>query len=196
MKQKEHEIYFKIKVDEKIQKVRISAEELRNCIKEAKLKKDVEELSLQLVFDNKTVNVPMKMSDIKMLLKQSMLLTGLVPRSLEPYLQDLSQKLSQKPICPIVGRKYEMEKIWSYISQKNRNNVFLIGDTDVGKTAVAHEIARQVATNECPKEFYKKRVILLRPEMLFKIKSDRVFESTAKRITNFLVKNKKEIVLY
>lgn len=196
MKQKEHEIYFKIKVDEKIQEVRISAEELRNCIKEAKLKKDVEELSLQLVFDNKTVNVPMKMSDIKMLLKQSMLLTGLVPRSLEPYLQDLSQKLSQKPISPIVGREHELEKIWFYISQKNRNNVFIIGDTEVGKTAIAQEIARQVATDECPKEFYKKRVLLLRPEAFFKLKSDYAFESAVKKVVNFLVENRKSIVLY
>lgn len=196
MKQKEHEIYFQFKVDEKMQEVRISAEELRKCIKEAKLKSDVEELSLQLTFNNKTVNVPMKMSDIRMVLKQAMLLDALVPRSLEYYIQDLSQKLSQNPICPIVGREHELEKIWFYISQKSRNNVFLIGDTDVGKTSIAHEIARQIATDECPKEFYKKRVLLLRPELLFKIKSAYAFESTIKRITNFLVKNKKEIVLY
>lgn len=197
MKKKTVGIYFEVEVDGKIQKVIVSEEELRTVIKNSKIRRDKdEEVILQFDTNGKKTNVSYKMSLINRILKQATLIKNIIPSSLEGYLEDLTQKLVQKPIMPIAKREHELEKVWFYISQKVRNNVFLTGEIDVGKTAIAHEIARQISTNECPKEFYEKRVLLLRPEQLLKIKSERTYERTVRKIMNFLVENRKNIVLY
>lgn len=197
MKKKTVGIYFEVEVDGQIQKVIVSEEELRTVIKNSKIRRDKEEeVILQFDTNGKKINMSYKMSLINSILKQAALTRNIIPNSLTGYLEDLTQKLMQKPIMPIAKREHELEKVWFYISQKVRNNVFLTGEIDVGKTAIAHEIARQISTNECPKEFYEKRVLLLRPEQLLKIKSEYVYERTVKKIVNFLVENRKSIVLY
>lgn len=197
MKKKKVGIYFEVEVDGEIHKLIVSEEELRNVIKNSKIRRDKEEeIILQFETNGKKTNVAYKMSLINSILKKATLAKNIIPRSLDEYLEDLTQKLVQKPIMPIAKREHELEKVWFYISQKVRNNVFLTGEIDVGKTAIAHEIARQISTNECPKEFYEKRVMLLRPDKLLNIKSDRIYENTVRKVMNFLVENRKSIVLY
>lgn len=197
MKKKKVGIYFEVEVDGEIHKLIVSEEELRNVIKNSKIRRDKEEeIILQFETNGKKTNVAYKMSLINSVLKKATLTKNIIPTSLDEYLEDLTQKLVQKSIMPIAKREHELEKVWFYISQKVRNNVFLTGEIDVGKTAIAHEIARQISTNECPKEFYEKRVMLLRPDKLLNIKSDRIYENTVRKIMNFLVKNRKSIVLY
>lgn len=197
-KKKNIEVYFTTIIDGKQEMIAVSLEQLRQVIENSNLPRDTKQKVI-LAFDtgDKTTNIAIEMSTLNMLLKNGELkATDLVPKSLRGYLEDITQRLANKPIVPIVKREHELEKIWFYISQKRRNNVFITGDMDVGKTAIAHEVARQISTNECPKEFYEKRVILLKPEMLFKIKSDRAYEKTVKRVINFLIENRKKIVLY
>lgn len=197
MKKKKVGIYFEVEVDGEIHKLIVSEEELRNVIKNSKIRRDKEEeIILQFETNGKKTNVAYKMSLINSVLKKATLTKNIIPTSLDEYLEDLTQKLVQKPIMPIAKREHELEKVWFYISQKVRNNVFLTGEIDVGKTAIAHEIARQISTNECPKEFYEKRVLLLRPDKLLNIKSDRIYENTVRKVMNFLVENRKSIVLY
>lgn len=190
-------IYFNVEVDGKLARIVVSEEELREVIKNSKVRRDKEkDILLQFRINEELIKVSFKMSQINKLLKQATLAHKLIPNSLDGYLEDLTRKISQQPIAPIAKREHELEKVWFYTSQKVRNNVFLTGEMDVGKTAIAHEIARQVSTNECPKEFYEKRVLLMRPEQLLKIKSERAYERTVRKVMNFLVENRKNIVLY
>lgn len=197
-KNKKAQIYFQVNVNGNVETVVVSPEELRQCLKEAKIKRDTtEKITLRFNIDKEPIDISMKMSDVNMLLKQAMLTNShIIPNSLKKYLEDLTQKLSKKPIEPIAKREHEIEKVWFYISQKTRNNAFLTGNIDVGKTAIAHEIARQISTNECPKEFYEKHVISLKPERILEIKSDYIYERTVQKLINFLVENRKKIVLY
>lgn len=194
MKKKKKDVYIQLSFDD--QTIIVLAEDLRQRIKEAKIGPDQKEISLSFNIDNKIVNKTISVATIRKALKQAILCKPLVPNSLEGYVEDLTQRLIQKPIMPIKKREHELEKVWFYISQKVRNNVFLTGEIDVGKTAIAYEISRQISTNECPKEFYEKRVLLLRPDRLLKIKSDYGYKNTIRKLTNFLVENRKSIVLY
>lgn len=190
-------IYFNVEVDGKMIALVVSEEQLRKYVESLNIKDETQEVPLTFYINNKSIEKAYKFSEIKKSLKQAKLIaTQLVPDNLNDYMEDVTQKLCKKPIAPIVKREYELEKVWFYLSQKKRNNVFITGDIDVGKTAIAQEIARQISTNECPKEFYEKRVLLLRPEILFKIKSDRAYEKAVKKVMNFLVENRKNIVLY
>lgn len=194
MKKKKKDVYIQLSFDD--QTIIVLTEDLRQRIKEAKIGSDQKEISLSFNIDNKIVNKTISVATIRKALKQAILCKPLVPNSLEGYVEDLTQRLIQKPIMPIKKREHELEKVWFYISQKVRNNVFLTGEIDVGKTAIAYEISRQISTNECPKEFYEKRVLLLRPDRLLKIKSDYGYKNTIRKLTNFLVENRKSIVLY
>lgn len=198
MKKKKGYISLTIKSEEKEQNIEIAADELKQVIKEAKLGKDAEDINLRFETEDGGLNVPMKMKVIQLLIKTAELMVNLVPNSLSNYLTDSTQNLAKKQqVAPtVVGRDNEIEKIWFYLSQKTRNNAFLIGDTDVGKTALATEIIRQIATNECPKEFFNKRVLMFNPEKILKIDKDFIAEREVKRMFNFIVKHKKEIVLY
>ena len=198
MKKKKGYISLTIKSEEKKQNIEIAADELKQVIKEAKLGKDAEDINLRFETEDGGLNVPMKMKVIQLLIKTAELMVNLVPNSLRNYLTDITQSFAkEQQVEPTVaGRDNEIEKIWFYLSQKTRNNAFLIGDTDVGKTALANEIIRQIATNECPKEFFNKRVLMFNPEKILKIDKDFIAEREVKRMFNFIVKHKKEIVLY
>lgn len=178
------------------EETKVYTEDLRQLLNNSKIDKDVNEVQLTFEYGERKVAMPMKVSDIRKLIKQSELCMDFVPRSLSKYLVDYTKKLFIKPIKPIVGRENEIEKVWFYLSQPKRNNVFLVGEKEVGKTAIAEEIVRQISTAESPKEFYNTHVLMLKPEMLLKIGSRRQYVKTIKRIIIFLIKNKKNVILY
>ena len=198
MKKKKGYIALIAKVDGKEERIEVSADELKQAIKKAKIGNNMEKnIKLQFATENDEIlTVPMQMSLIQTLIKTAELMVNLVPIDLREYLVDVSQKFAKQQAMPLVGRDNEIEKTWFYLSQKTRNNVFLVGETDVGKTAVATEIARQIATNQCPKEFFNKRVLMFNPEKILRIEKDFWIEKMVKKIFNFLVINRKEIVLY
>lgn len=197
MKKKNVGICLYFEVEGTVYQMIIPEEELRNYMRNDDAKVDEEHIMFRFNVNDNIVEKNYKIAELNKALKQAKLITTkLVPNSLTYYIEDLTEKLVKKPIMPIAKREYELEKIWFYISQKRRNNVFITGEMDVGKTAIAQEVARQISTNECPKELSEKRVILLKPEMLLKIKSDRAYEKTVNKIMNFLVENRKDIVLY
>lgn len=160
-------VCLNFEIEGEINQICFEPENLRNWLKGLKIKQGQEKVELQFNYNGKEyirkIDVKNELPSIKCAVKYAEIMKGIVPKSLSIYLEDLTQKLCEKPIVPIVKREHELEKIWFYISQKVRNNVFITGEIDVGKTAIAHEIARQISTNECPKEFYEKRVLFLNP---------------------------------
>lgn len=189
-------IVFYVEVNGELTTLIVPVEKVRNSVEEAKKQKK-KYIQYQFIVGDKLIEKQYEIKQLEeALIKTNLIGTRLVPKSLEGYLQDVTQKLCLKPIAPIAKREHELEKIWFYISQKVRNNVFITGEMDVGKTAIAHEIARQISTNECPKEFSGKRVLQLKPEQLSKIKSDRAYEREVRKVMNFLVENRKSIVIY
>lgn len=200
MKKKEILVYLAMEIDGQNAQVQFPKEKLRNWINGLKVKPGDETVELNFALGGKNyvrkVNVKKELPLIKKAVKCAELAQDIIPTYLRKYLVDYTQKLSQKNVAPIVGREHEIEKAWFYLSQKTRNNVFLIGEKDVGKTAIAVEITRQIATNECPKEFYSKRVLMLKPEMLLKIESEYMYKRKIEQLIDFLVNNKKDIILY
>lgn len=175
-------------------------EHLRNWIDGLRITPEQQTVKLAFNFDgtqySQDIDVATELATIKKAVKYAELLTSIIPKSLNEYLTDITQKFSQEEYPSIIGREHEIEKAWFYLSQKRRNNVFLIGDKDVGKTAIANEIVRRISLNDCPKELYTKRVIMLNPELLLKIKSDYLYEHKIDQLVNFLKQNKESIILY
>jgi len=174
-------------------------EMLRNWINNLKLTPEQKTVKFDFTINgnqySQDLKVNTELSEIKRLVKYSELSTDIVPNSLRKYLTDVTQKLSRENTSTIVGRDHEIEKAWFYLSQSTRNNVFFIGDKDVGKTAIANEISRRIAINDCPKEFYNKRVLKLNPELLLKIESSLQYKRKVNQLIDFL-ENNKDVILF
>lgn len=175
-------------------------ETLRNWLNSLAITSEQQTVKLDFNFDgtkySQDIDVTTELATIKRAVKYAELLANIIPKFLCKYLTDITQELSQQKASSIIGREHEIEKAWFYLSQTKRNNVFLIGDKDVGKTAIANEIARRIAINDCPKELYTKRVLMLNPELLLKVKNDHLYELTIDRLVSFLKENKENIILY
>ena len=69
-------------------------------------------------------------------------------RILKSYCENLNQKYFDKKIDPVVGREQETEDLKQILARRNKNNVLIVGDPGVGKTAVVEGLARRIAKNK------------------------------------------------
>ena len=186
-------------INNEIVHVEFPAEMLRNWIDSLKIKPGQKTVTFNFSIDgqhhSQDFNVETVLPAIKHAVRCAELLISIIPYSLRNHLTDITKKFSLQKDSTIVDREHEIEKAWFYLSQNKRNNVFLIGPKDVGKTAIANEIARRIAVNDCPKEFYKKRVLMLDPESLLEIKSNMLYQRKIKDLIKFLETNK-DIILF
>ena len=69
-------------------------------------------------------------------------------RILKSYCENLNQKYFDKTIDPVIGREQETEDLKQILARRNKNNVLIVGDPGVGKTAVVEGLARRIAKNK------------------------------------------------
>jgi len=69
-------------------------------------------------------------------------------RILKSYCENLNQKYFDKKIDPVIGREEELENLKQILARRNKNNVLIVGDPGVGKTAVVEGLARRIAKNK------------------------------------------------
>ena len=194
---KKQNLIIPIKLDSgQVVQMQVDLDSLVQLVKEKQYPNETL-LTMQLdTDDGESIKVPVKMSYLRSIVKAVELSKPIVPKVISPYLTDMTYLFCVKPKQKLVGRDHEVDKIWFYLSQKKRNNVFLVGPADVGKTAICREVIRQIANNSCPKEFYDTRVLLFEAASLLKVTNKRKFKMLYKMIINFIVKHKDNVILY
>ena len=81
-------------------------------------------------------------------------------RILKSYCENLNQKYFDKKIDPVIGRDQETEDLKQILARRNKNNVLIVGDPGVGKTAVVEGLARRIAKNkEDVPEYLKDHIV-------------------------------------
>ena len=70
--------------------------------------------------------------------------------ALEAFTLNLNQEAIEGKIDPLVGRKAEVERVIQILARRNKNNPLLVGESGVGKTAIAEGIARLIVENKVP----------------------------------------------
>jgi ATP-dependent Clp protease ATP-binding subunit ClpC len=81
--------------------------------------------------------------------------------NLQKYGRDLTELARQKKIDPVICRSDEIERIIQILLRRRKNNPCLIGESGVGKTAIAEGFALRIAEGEVPENIKNKRVFML-----------------------------------
>ena len=79
--------------------------------------------------------------------------------ALDYFSTDLVQEAREGKLDPIIGRAREIERVISILSRKTKNNPVLIGESGVGKTAVAEGLAQAIATEKVPDNMLDKKLL-------------------------------------
>jgi ATP-dependent Clp protease ATP-binding subunit ClpA len=77
-----------------------------------------------------------------------------VERALKAFTTNLNDLVKRNKVDPVVGRVTELENIALAMGRRNKNNVMLVGDPGVGKTAIAEGLAFNIVKGHVP-EFLK-----------------------------------------
>ena len=78
-------------------------------------------------------------------------IAGHAQRALKAFTTNLNAKVSQGKIDPVIGRQEELETICLSLGRRLKNNVLLVGDPGVGKTAIAEGLAYRIVNKVVPK---------------------------------------------
>ena len=116
--------------------------------------------------------------------------------SFETYCQNLNEIAQRGDIDDIIGRSTEIDDIAHILARRKKNNVIVVGDPGVGKTAIAEGLAKKIIEKDVPKPLLDKTVFSLDIGALVagtKYRGD--FEERAKLVLDTLAE-KDDIILF
>ena len=71
-------------------------------------------------------------------------------KALAAFTTNLNDQVTKNKIDPVIGRIDELENIALSLGRRNKNNVILVGDPGVGKTAIAEGLAFNIVKGAVP----------------------------------------------
>ena len=77
---------------------------------------------------------------------------------LENFATNLNEEARLGRIDPLVGRSAEVERVSQILSRRRKNNPLLVGESGVGKTAIAEGLAKLIVDGDVP-EILKESVV-------------------------------------
>jgi len=117
------------------------------------------------------------------------------PSALEQYATNLNEQARKGLIDPLVGRREEVERVIQILSRRRKNNPLLVGESGVGKTAIAEGLAKMIVDQKVPEVIMESTVYSLDLGALLagtKYRGD--FEKRLKSLLGELTKSDNQIL--
>jgi ATP-dependent Clp protease ATP-binding subunit ClpA len=70
--------------------------------------------------------------------------------ALETFATNLNEQARKGRIDPLVGREAELERVIQVLCRRRKNNPLLVGESGVGKTAIAEGLAKRIVDKQVP----------------------------------------------
>ena len=80
---------------------------------------------------------------------------------LNEFSRDLSEMAARQLFDPLIGRESEIQRMVQILSRRRKNNIVLLGDPGVGKTAIVEGLATRIAHGDVPASLANKRILAL-----------------------------------
>ena len=120
---------------------------------------------------------------------------GMATRALRSFTSNLNSEVDKGKIDPVIGRIDELDSIALALGRRAKNNVLLVGDPGVGKTAIAEGLAWNIVNKTVPEFLLEYSVYNLDiGSMLAGSKYRGDFEERFKLVMSALKKRGKTIV--
>ena len=100
-------------------------------------------------------------------------------------------------VDPVIGRDEEIRKVIQILARKTKNNVILLGEPGVGKTAIVEGLAERIVKNDVPATLKDKEIYELDMGALIAgAKYRGEFEERLKAVLNKIKKSEGKIILF
>jgi ATP-dependent Clp protease ATP-binding subunit ClpC len=80
---------------------------------------------------------------------------------LNEFSRDLSDLAARQVFDPLIGRESELQRMIQVLSRRRKNNIVLLGEPGVGKTALVEGLAQRIAEGHVPVSLSRKRILAL-----------------------------------
>ena len=116
---------------------------------------------------------------------------------LEKFGRDIVEEVKKGKIDPVIGRDDEIRRIIQILARKTKNNVILIGEPGVGKTAIIEGLAERIVKEDVPYTLKNKTIYELDMGALVagaKFRGE--FEERLKAVLNKIKESEGKIILF
>lgn len=116
---------------------------------------------------------------------------------LEKFGRNITEQVKLGKVDPVIGRNDEIRKIIEILARKTKNNVILIGEPGVGKTAILEGLAERIVKNDVPDSLKDKEIFELDMGALVAgAKYRGEFEERLKAVLNKIKASDGKIILF
>lgn len=116
---------------------------------------------------------------------------------LEKFGRNINEEVKKGKVDPVIGRDEEIRKIIQILARKTKNNVILIGEPGVGKTAILEGLAERIVKDDVPNTLKGKEIYELDMGALVAgAKYRGEFEERLKAVLNKIKDSEGKIVLF
>ena len=116
---------------------------------------------------------------------------------LEKFGRDINTAVESGKVDPVIGRDEEIRKVIQVLARKTKNNVVLLGEPGVGKTAIVEGLAERIVKDDVPATLKGKRIYELDMGALVAgAKYRGEFEERLKAVLNKIKESDGKIILF
>ena len=116
---------------------------------------------------------------------------------LKKFGRNITDEVKSNKVDPVIGRDQEIRDIITVLARKTKNNVILLGEPGVGKTAIIEGLAQRIVKNDVPQSLKNKEIFELdMGALLAGAKYQGEFEERLKAVLNKIKESDHKIILF